>query len=237
MSSSPIFNPNDRVNDPPVGGNLPEELKGKTPEQIAEYYRTRETNAAEKHRQELERAKQAAIPPPIAPAVTPPPPAEPDPARWWSDPEKATREAVQKHGVSKDEYTRLAATAQRNLFETAKIITKDHNSANWERFGPDVEQIVKTFEPHLQVDPAMWDMAMKYVLGMNSEKLQAEAAHQATLPAEPVNPGAAAPTTPGPLPEGVGKVLSGLGISEDKYREAKSRMEAGAWPQTMDNTR
>ncbi|KKM72606.1 hypothetical protein LCGC14_1418850 [marine sediment metagenome] len=233
---SPIFNPNDRVTDPPVGGNLPEELKGKTPEQVAEWYRTRETNAAEKHRQDLERAKQAAVPPPSAPAV-PAAPTEPDPAKWWSDPEKATREAVQKHGVSKEEYTKLAATAQRNLFETAKIITKDRNPTRWERFGPDVEQIVKTFEPHLQVDPTMWDMAMKYVLGMNSEKLEAEAAHQATLPAEPVNPGAAAPGTPTPLPEGVEKVLTGLNISEDAYRKADARMKEGAWPQTMDNTR
>jgi hypothetical protein len=83
----------------------------------------------------------------------------------------------------------------------------------------------------------MWDMAMKYVLGMNVEKLKAEAAQQATMPAEPVNPGAATPGTPEPLPEGVEKVLAGLNISGERYLKAKAQMEAGTWPQTMDNTR
>jgi len=235
--ASPIFNTGDRVTDPPAGGNLPEELKGKTPEQVAEYYRTRETNAAEKHRQDLERARQAGVPaaPPVAPVAAPP--AEPDPAKWWSDPDKATKESVLKHGVSKEEYTRMAGAAQRNLFETAKIITKDHNPNDWQRFGPDVETIVKTFEPHLQVDPAMWDMAMKYVLGINAPKLEAEAAQKATMSAEPVNPGPGAPPTPEALPEGVEKVLTGLNISGERYLKAKAQMQEGKWPQTVDNIR
>src|SRR5262247_1706761 len=129
---------------------LPEELKGKTPEEIGQFY----TNALRVQKDTYDAALAAFDDVGRTEARTPPenggtPPDKPiKVGDFLTDPEKHTRELINKTSVSREEFLAAARGVQDTMIYVAqersrRKIQSDVERAGgsflWDRFGPQID--------------------------------------------------------------------------------------------------
>jgi hypothetical protein len=212
----PIF---ERV--PAPGSNeLPPELVGKSAAEVAAFYQNREKTIVDTARKAIATAS----------AGNPQPPAPPAPVRTVVT--TPTPEAP----ITRAELDSKLATSAKTLIATAQMLAAQGRS-DWNKWFPQVNAIVGTLPEGDQVDPQIWITAYDSVRGKNVDSITADAVKAATTPvgAEPVAGAPITPTAPQPLGVTEKRVINGLGISEETYRQGAERIEQGAWPLTMNN--
>lgn len=229
---NPLFSPEERV-DPPKDG-LPEELKGKSAEEVARYYQGKQKELQDRYTA-LENQ------PPPAPRYEPP--ASPKPAEpaissteFWNNPVEATKRLIAQQGVGREEFERAGSIVQQNMIQTARLIAKDR-FPDWARWEGEVMKIINASEAFQRANPTLWEMAYTHIKGLNVDKLVAEATAHARLPVEPVTPGGSLPVPKKDLTPAELRVAERLNMSPEAYLLAQERMDKGAWPQTLDNVR
>jgi hypothetical protein len=224
---------NNSTNNPQEGNDyegVPDELKGKTPSEIAAFYQDRETRMTQRM-DEMVRNNQAqnlAEPPP-----PPPPPANntPSPTDWWNNP----GEAVKKVAVTREEFNAAALSVQRNMIEVAQMLAAKR-FGDWPKWENEVMKVMNTLQPHMRTDPEQWVTAYYYVKGHNYDKGVQEAVVNATrLATESPSPTPSEPVMPKELTKEQKYVANGLGLSEDKYRQGVKNQAEDKWPITFDS--
>src|SRR6266850_191422 len=111
-AGSPVFGEQDRVPGGGGGDSLEAELTGKTPAQIAQIIRDRETRL---------RAEQ---PPPAR--VTPPPePPAPTNTEFWNDPNASVDRKIAAKAMTKEEFERVRLSIGPSLIWAAKQMVKE----------------------------------------------------------------------------------------------------------------
>lgn len=228
MSSTPLFSPEERVSqDPPVSA-LPENLKGKSPEEVAQFYQQRETHL----QLQLNEAQRR----PAQPAVEPVRPVAPSSADFWSDPAKAVEAAIRAGAPDRNEFDRASAFVQTNMVEVAKLITHQKHS-DFDKFSGEIQTLINRCDPWMRADFNTWETAYNYIRGSHVDQLVSDATARATMGAEPVNPSSVEPAKPRVVTAEEKYVCERLGISDDQYNTAVNNMAASRWPLTMSNTR
>jgi hypothetical protein len=205
--------------------NLPEELKGKTPAEIVDYYRRREQQYVNKIE---DLAARTPVTTPVEPVRQN---TDPTPSEVWSDPIKAIKQV----GVTREEFNAAAGQVQANMIEMAAIIVGKRipDFAKWEA---KVRNIMANVAPHLKADPQQWETAYYYVKGQETDKLVNEAAANAVRVASEVP--SMTPTMP-VIPEKLtfeeNYVAKGLGLSDEQYKDGKQQEVENSWPLTFDS--
>lgn len=228
----PIFNEGDRV--PP--DKLPPELEGKSPLEIAQFYQGREREIIENARTLITKAAAGSHsePPPVAP---PPPKVTITKEEWWNDPQKAAEKLLSDRGVTKETFDRLAGSAQATIIAMAEKLASD-GKADWPRFASQIKAVMSRMDAPSQTDPEQWNTAYFAIRGQNTDALIREAKEETRkVLTEPVNAPPDTPAAPRDLNPLEEKVISGLDISADMYRQGEKRMNEGIWPMTTDNRR
>lgn len=220
---------------------LPEELKGKTPEEVAAYYQSLLTTQKDTYEAALQTLNPGGGDPPPAGGDPPPRMSMSD---FLSDPQKHTKDLINQSSVSREEFNAITKAQQDNFIWMAKQRTMEEVKAEvealggtfvWPRFDADIKKIVDACEPFQQTQTGTWKAAYYFVVGQRQPSLTKEAVTAATLPAEPVNAGGNEPSTPKPLSPEERTVAEGLGLTEDTFRKGKERMTGQKFPLTMDN--
>jgi hypothetical protein len=207
--TDPVFNADDRV----PTTQLPAELRGVTdPLKIAAYYQQRETQL----RQEMRN--------------TPPP----------NPPNTTVRVETPTQTPPTANFTVAEATAARETLKASARAVAQQNKKYWSRLSDKIEAMMQAMNPEDQVNSQAWEVCYNTLVGQNLTSLLEQdnaQALEATRIASERSAAAASPTaTPAPLPmEVTSKILPGLGISEEKYREAQTHIAKGIWPLTADN--
>src|SRR5580765_4191956 len=128
----PVFGEADRVQTPVrAEGDLPAELKGKGPVEIAQYYQIRETRLRDVALKAVEKAKEGT--PPVTTTTT-----------------TTTNDRPMTGAEVAGARNTLIATAKRESSQGKKY---------WTRLLPDIERIMAGVGPEQQVDSATWDTA------------------------------------------------------------------------------
>jgi len=217
--AEPMFSETERVQQPPTGGTepqLPKELVGKTPGQIAQYYQQRE--------QQIIKTAREAI-------------AQNDPTKVGEQPPKRGS-VTMEHSTEQPGAGELDA-ARTTLRETAKR-TAAQGKKYWPRFEQQIEAAIKQMGPDAQVNFQFWEAMYYNLLGQNKDAIESEereaAAAAARQASERPSPGAETPPPLTPLhPLVTGKILPGLQISEQTYRDGEAAITAGRFPFTYDS--
>lgn len=246
--TEPAFSASDRV-DGGGGGNtppeddLPEELKGKSPAEVARFFRERERilkSSYEDHLNDLESRRQP------EPKATEPTEAKPRATKqeWLSDPNRVLDEALAEKAVSKADFTNLTTSQQDNLIWAAKSRAKEELRAeiergggtfHWDTLSKELDAIMAQVLPANKTSTETWKTAYNYAVGQNVSKITKEAVTKATMPAEAVRPGGNVKPKPAELSRDEKSVAEGLGLSDESFLKAKDNMEKQKWPLTMDN--
>ncbi len=232
-SNQPAFGAADRVVDaattPPADDGLPTELKGKTPAEIHAFYQRRE----QAYQSELaERDRMLQSRPNVQPQVVQDTPVTTQ--EFWNDPVKTTERMLNDKVVTKQEFSRITASAQDGLIYAAKSQCRDQHK-DFSRFEADIDTLMLKLTPEQRMQTGMWETVYYQVKGLKADQLIDEAR---TRPAS-AEPVAGAPTPqakPKELTPEQEYVATRLGVSKDKYLQAQERMSAGQWPITMSNT-
>jgi hypothetical protein len=203
---------------------LPNELKGKTPAEIVEYYRNRETLY-------VNRIDELVAQPPRAPQVPPAVKAAPSPSDFWNDPNSAVRAVA----VSREEFNAAALGIQSNMIEVACMLTKN-KFADFDKWESKVRNVLNNVAPHLKADPGQWETAYYYVKGQETDSLvNAATARAVQATSEPPSMIPVTPLIPDKLTPEESYVAKGLGLTEDQYRTGKQQSATNEWPLTFDS--
>lgn len=206
--------------------NLPEELRGKTPGEIAKFYQDREVQYAGRI-DELERA--AKQPEPSNNNTTP---VEPSSSEWWNDPNKAVKTVA----VSREEFNQASESVQRNMIIVARMEAARRFKSDWDKWEGKVNQLMNTVPIHLRTDPEQWATAYYYVKG-NSYDGDVKEAEKRGL-----KMGSEPPTSPTPpkdvkdekLTKEQNYVADHLGMTEAKFKEGIKNERENNWPIVFD---
>src|SRR5262245_8955382 len=151
---------------------LPDELKGKSPEEVAAFYQ----QALRVQRDTYETALQAFDD--VGNRNTPPPPKAPPPEKpikvgdFLTDPERHTRELINRNSVSREEFVQAAKGVQDTMIYVAeersrKKIQGDVERAGgtfqWDRFGSQIKAVVDKCDPYSQTQVPTYEAAYYYV--------------------------------------------------------------------------
>jgi hypothetical protein len=204
----PVFDQRDRVTDV---SQLPAELRGVTdPVKIAQYYQGREA------RLRTELAAQ---------------PVKTETSRVTIEQKTDDKPVVMTQAEAEGARSTLIQTAR----NTAKLGKK-----YWDRLSADIEKLMSPMAPEDKVNSDVWSTVYNTLVGMNYEKLTSEDAASAAEATRIASERSTAPASlqeaPPPLPiEVTGKILPGLGISEEQYRKSQEHIAKGVWPLTAEN--
>lgn len=224
----PVFNESDRVSTPPGDSVLPAELVGKSPEEVAKHYQSREARLMENIRTQ---------PAPVARTIDPPKTTTPSATDYWRDPAAATAQIIEQRTVSREEFERMnSATREASRLACEQMISTRYPDV-MKRWPDQVKQLVGMLPAEQQVSPAMWEMVAVQVRGLHAPALEAEAELRGKQSMEPVAP------PPPPTPKDISltteqkNIAARLGLSEDTFKKGLKNMEEGKWAQTLDNTK
>lgn len=224
--ADPIFTKADQ----PGTSTLPPELQGKSPEDVAAYYKRREEII-------LARARELVNKPPEKP---PEKPIEKDDQKFdlFGDPkgsiERTVRPLVQSAADS------AMKTISPALVNSCKIAMAS-NHRDWSRWAQEVEGMMAGFSDDRKTDPANWEIAYRQVKGMHADELASEAAEAARKkpenPVEKSTPKGGDAPKPRELSEEEKTIAQKFDLTADKYREAAERYDTtdGALPLTFDS--
>lgn len=232
---SKVFDEKDRVT------SLPDELKGKTPEEIAAFYQNRERTIATRA---FEEGKKAAPPPP-PPEHKIEVPNEPTSQDFWNDPVGATKKiaaSLNKDSVSAQEFRGVTAAALPSLEQAARMTLRDKYKDARVPFA-ELESEVDNFitqsgvSPEARINPGIWEAAYDAVKGKKLDSyIQTAETRAKAPPAERVTPQGGPEAKPRELSAEENKVIKGLGRDPARYRKAAEAMEqGGSLPYTIDN--
>jgi hypothetical protein len=220
---------------------LPEELKGKTPEEISAHYEDKlklqkSTYESALAALDTEEPKTPPVTPPAAPKVTM--------QDFLNDPAGRTTDLIKEKGVTREEWTAATKVMQDNFIYMAKErAVKELKSAVessggkflWEKFNDQIDKAAKAFEPMALTAVDSWKSVYFYIVGMNNPTVVREEVLAATMPAEVPNAGGNEPPTPVALTKEEKTVAAGLGLSDDSWRKGKSNMATNTFPLVTDN--
>ena len=221
---------------------LPAELKGKTPEEIGAYY----SNALKVQRDTYETALQAfddqssrgSEKPVEKPAEKPIKVGD-----FLADPEKHTKELINRASVSREEFLAAAKGVQSTMIYVAeersrKKIQSDVERAGgsfqWDRFASQIKAVVDKCDPYSQTQVPTYEAAYYFVIGSNQHTLTREAVDRATLPMEPVLAGGNEPVKDKVLSHEEKTVANGMGLKDESYNKARNWKDR-PFPMTFDN--
>lgn len=222
----PLFSPEERVNQTPPASALPEHLKGKSADEVAQFYQQRE-EGLQRQLAEANRRPAEVIPPKREPPST---------SEFWSDPAKAVDAAIRAGAPSRQEFERGSAFVQTNMIEVARMVTRQKHP-DFAKYESEIQQLINRCDPWMQADFNTWETSYNYIRGTHVDQIAQDAAARATMGAEGVNPPPPEPAKPRVVTEQEKFVCDRLGISPEKYNKAISNMAAGSWPLTMNNVR
>ena len=149
------------------------------------------------------------------------------------------RELLQREGVGRDEFNRVVSGTQQVLIDSAKFHASQ-GKKYWNRLSAIIDQYTASADPMAKVDKSFWETAYNAALGATLQTIQAEeaAADLASSTSEAPSGGSTPPPAPRLLSERENRVVEGLGITSDKFRQAESRMASSTpFPITLDNRR
>lgn len=228
----PVFTQNDRVETP-----LPPEIQGKTPAQIAQYYQDRERTIRAEAQTAIANAAAGTPPPPVldvrhhTPAVLPV-----TRENFESDPLAATQQMINQGTVSRAEWNAMLPAVQSNMIETARDRAKQ-GKQYWGRVEQVINILTKDADPISKLDTGFWNMAYNAAVGQELGRLQQEDAAAARSSAEPPSGGSLPPPAPRELSAQEMRVVSGMQITPDIYRDMETKMRENKFPVTLDNRR
>jgi hypothetical protein len=167
----------------PDNFELPDELKGKTPEEMyalmkADHERVlAEATQNAQPQQTQQPAVQQQTQTPVYPTFAPPPPAIPEQTSepdLFSQPEQYMEKQFQQRIAP------LAETVAANMMETNKEVFRGRiGEDEWKRYGSDIEQFVKTLHPSVRMNMGAYDAAYRYIRGTKVDDIVAEASKKA----------------------------------------------------------
>lgn len=221
---------------------LPDELKGKSAEEVAAFYQ----NMVQTQKATYEAALQAFNVGDEGGGGSPPPtePPKPTMSEFLADPTKHTEDLIKKTSVTRTEWDAATKQVQESLIYIAEqrareaIKTAEEKSGGsfiWDRFQDDILKVVNSCDPYSRTSPSTWTAAYYYVAGIKRSSLTKEAVTAATTPMEQVQPGGNEPPTPKPLTSEERIVAEGLGLSDDSFRKGREHMVKQRFPLTTDN--
>jgi hypothetical protein len=218
-------NGNEIVIPPDDDDNLPQELKGKKPSEIAAYYQDREAKLTARLNDAVRVVPQGAQPV-VQPA------AEPTAQDFWNNPVETTK----KLSVTREEFNQATKYVQSNMIEMAGLVAAKRFK-DWDKWEGEVRKILSAVPDHLKTDPVQWETAYYYVKGQQYDRGVKEAAVTATrIATEPVAAPAGQPTNiPKELTFEEKYVSDGLGLSGEQYRDGKKNLAEDKWPITFDS--
>lgn len=203
---------------------LPEELKGKSPREIADYYANKERQLAAEL--ELEKSKRAT-------STTPQTTTQPTSRDFFTDPASATRTVV------RDEVNKATSSSKKTLIEGAKLVVAARHP-DWARFEKDILAVMNAMPEEAQQDMGYWETAYFQIKGIKADELTKEAEQRGRTGVgsePPTTPTPTTPTTQPTVPPEAQKVLTGLGISPESYLKGVKNLQEGTPPFTVDNVR
>jgi hypothetical protein len=197
---------------------LPDELKGKKPEEVVELYKTVADGfkKSEQARTQLqERLQQAAAPAPM-PAVQPiviqpPEPAAAEPTDeqlrelFSTDPVAATKAMTERESkrisrLYEDRLQPLTASIM-SLAATQEMMARDRHKVVFERYGARLEELKKDLPPQALANPSTWDQLVNLVKGEKFQELE-ELSHQERVKASQIQQKETGGVSMGPTPSG-----------------------------------
>jgi hypothetical protein len=195
----------------PAGGGLPEHLKGKSAEEVAQYYSGLMRIANERQ----------ATQPPTPPARTPPaqPPAQPAP-------------------LTEADVAPALGTMIQSAKMVAKASLDEEGRKLWDRFAGEVENIMKAGFKGIQLaDGQNWIFAYNQVLGAKAGQLMKESreAEVARRTAETSSAAHEAPPSEITLEPIHEELARGLNLSKDDFKNGIKIMREDKWPMTFSN--
>lgn len=225
---NPIINGSDAV----AQGGLPPELVGKSAVEISHYYSERESTILENARRLVSEARQNPGQQQQPPVQRTPPSKE----EFWNDPNRSVQDIIRNEGVSREEFNRVANAAQSSLVSAARI-TASEGKMDWKRWEPKVTAIMKDMPIENQMDASMWTTAYFNVRGQNLDTVVTESVTRAINPIENPSSPASIPAAPRTLSSEEIRVIDGMGITPDLYRNAEDNMRDNKFPLTLSNVR
>lgn len=220
--------------DPAATDNLPPELKGKTPQEIAAYYQRRESVL----REQLRTAPKAE-----------PKKEDPKPAAkidiFGGDADGSIRNVVSEQ--VREEVRRVAGVAQPGIIAGCRTAMRDAHPDLWPKIGAIVEERMAQMAPEAQMNPQYWEFTFAIVKGEHTDKLVTEArederrkAAEAAAAANPVErptPKGGEPPKPRELSDGEKTIATKFGKSNEEYRKAAELYDSedGKLPFTYDS--
>lgn len=200
---------------------LPAELVGKTPEEIAEYYQERENILQD----QLRTARQA------------PPPRQDPPRKTFdifNDPEGSVTRTVDER--VNERITEVTNVATPGLVAAARMACRDLHP-DFGKFAGEIEKTMGGMSPQAQMNPQFWEVAYLTAKGKMADRMVEEAVTRATSPVERPTPPVEAPKEPRKLSAEEEQVAELLGISSDRYRQAGELYanKEGRLPVTVDS--
>lgn len=220
MPGDPIFDKSDTA----VIDELPAELQGKTPQEVAAYYQRREQILLERSRPKAPAKEEIIVD---------------DKIDLFNDPSGSVNRVVdRKVGEAMN---RMAATGAPAIINSCKISLKDAHPADYARFISEVEKRMSGMSVEAQMNPQYWELTYTTVKGEVADKLVEEARVQERAKRDnPVEKGSTPgekPPKPRELSEEEKVVARKFSIDNETYRTAADRYEStdGKLPFTFDS--
>lgn len=191
----------------PAGGSLPSHLKGKSAEEVAQYYSGLMRVANDTH----------VAKPPVPPPTAPPTPETPTP-------------------LTMEQVAPALGTMIQSAKMVARASLDSDGQKLWDRFGSEVEAIMKAGFKGIQLaDGQNWIFAYNQVLGSKASLLMSEArtSEAARRTAESSSAAHDAPPmeiTLDPIHE---ELAEGLNLSRDEFKNGIKIMREDKWPMTF----
>lgn len=190
FSSLPENLPQDKKED--EGQKLPEELQGKSPEEMYEMLTAENERLLEEQKKKLAESQQQSGQPQQqqqsqqgqqGQQVPYTPPAQnwnyggqgqsQEEIDYWSDPEKFMNQQLDRR------LQPLVQTTVQSLRGTNRSnFIRDVGQEQWQKYGPEVEQLMDSFNPQLQMNPEAYKQAYNIVLAGHIDEVSESKAEQ-----------------------------------------------------------
>lgn len=156
------------------------------------------------------------------------PATKPSNADWFQDPNAA----VQRIAPTREEFNNMTAMMQRTAIQNAQMRAERNFQKDWKKFEPKVMKIINALDPAAQADPYNWDTAYYAVKGMETDRIVEEEVNRRTTQqsAETDTARDVPPPPKQPMTAEQKAILTGLGITEEKYRDGQAKVEGRLWP-------
>ncbi len=222
--ADPIFDKNDTA---VLDDALPPELEGKSPKEIAAYFRRREQTIIENARR-IQPPREEKKPEVID-----------DKIDLFNDPAGSVNRVVSRQVDAAA--TRVQNVIQPAMVTSCKVALKDNHPKDYHRFIGEVEKRMMSMSSDAQMNPQFWELTYTTVKGEVTDKLVEEARNEERQkrdnPVEGVTPPGEKPPEPRKLSDEEKTIARKFGLEPKEYQTAAERYETsdGVLPFTYDS--